>query len=103
MNIHNDDAAVELLRPEDDILLTNSQVCRRYGGKSRMWIWRLDHDPQSGFPPRIDINGRGHRRLSQLLRYERQRAASPRGVSNPRPGKVDKENSGKRSTRPLRA
>ena len=67
MNIHNDDAAVELLRPEDDILLTNSQVCRRYGGKSGdLWIWRLDHDPQSGFPPRIDINGRGHSRLSAI-------------------------------------
>jgi hypothetical protein len=25
---------------QDDVLLPDAQVCRRYGGKSAMWIWR---------------------------------------------------------------
>jgi hypothetical protein len=34
------------LLPADAVFATSAQVCRRYGGKSRMWLWRkLRDDP----------------------------------------------------------
>jgi hypothetical protein len=58
---------------QDDVLLPDAQVCRRYGGKSAMWIWRRERDG-SGFPPAVWIGRRKHRRLSQLISWERQLA-----------------------------
>ena len=40
--------------PPDALWMTSTQVCRRYGGKSYMWLWRkVRYDPD--FPkPRYD-------------------------------------------------
>ena len=57
---------------QDDVLLPDAQVRKRYF-KSAMWIWRRERDG-SGFPPAVWIGRRKHRRLSQLISWERQLA-----------------------------
>ena len=61
--------------PEDDVYLTSAQTRKRYGGVSRMWLHRRSRD-NSGFPSPIIVAGRKLWKLSSLVAWERQAAAS---------------------------
>jgi predicted DNA-binding transcriptional regulator AlpA len=65
---------------DDDRLIPDAKLRERYG-VSDMTIWRWDHDPALGFPAPIRIKGRKYRRLSELLLWERARAAGKEDVS----------------------
>jgi predicted DNA-binding transcriptional regulator AlpA len=69
-------ASDDILPPNasDDVLLTAPKVCKRYGGRSDMWLWRqLRNDPD--FPKPLLINGRRYWWLSRLRRYEAAKAS----------------------------
>jgi hypothetical protein len=59
---------------DDDILLPDSKVRRRFGVCGRT-LTRWDQNPTLAFPPPIVINNRKYRRLSELQAWERARAA----------------------------
>jgi len=59
---------------QDDRLIPEPRVRARYG-VSDMTLWRWDHNPALNFPAPIRINGRKYRRLSELVAWERARAA----------------------------
>jgi predicted DNA-binding transcriptional regulator AlpA len=63
------------LDPLNDRLIPDPQVRQRYG-VTDMTLWRWDHTPSLGFPQPIRINKRKFRRLSELLRWEAERAAA---------------------------
>jgi len=61
--------------PDDDVYLNSGQVRRRYANASAMWLWRrLKNDPR--FPRPIVVAGRRLWKLSELVVWERQAAAS---------------------------
>lgn len=59
---------------DDDVFLTSSQVRKRYGGKSRMWLYRTLRD-HVDFPKPTPMGGGRYWRLADLLAYERRCAA----------------------------
>jgi hypothetical protein len=59
---------------DDDNLLPDSKVRRRYGVCSRT-LARWDQNPSLGFPAPTVINNRKYRRLAELQAWERVRAA----------------------------
>jgi hypothetical protein len=63
------------LNPEEDKLLPNKVVAERYNTRTRT-IERWREQPELGFPPGIDINGRIYRKLSDLIAWEKQRATT---------------------------
>jgi hypothetical protein len=63
-----------LIQEGEDQLLPDPKVAERYGVSPRT-LPRWDADAELGFPPRIKIRDRNYRRLSQLLAWERRRAA----------------------------
>ena len=67
--------AADTAHPDADIFLNSKQVRQRYGGVSAMWIFRREHDPNSGFPTPLLINRRKFWRLSDLTDWERRLAA----------------------------
>jgi predicted DNA-binding transcriptional regulator AlpA len=54
-------------------LLPGKKVRERYG-VSDQTIWRWLHDPKSGFPKPVRIQGRRYWRLEQLLAFEAARS-----------------------------
>jgi hypothetical protein len=67
-----------VLDPASDVLLTTTQLKRRWGNCSDMLLHRRTHDDPD-FPPWLDMHGRKLARLSEVLRYEQilaQRAAA---------------------------
>jgi predicted DNA-binding transcriptional regulator AlpA len=60
---------------DDDLLIPDPEVRRRYGGISEMTLWRWDRDPTLGFPKPVRIRNRKYRRLSELRAWEIERAA----------------------------
>ena len=58
----------------DTVYLTRRQQAGRYQRTVRT-IERWGDDPELGYPPEIDINGRRLRRKSDLEQWERERAA----------------------------
>jgi hypothetical protein len=61
--------------PSNELFLTAAQTRRRYGDASDMWLWRRLHD-DSGFPQPILINKRRFWRLSELIAWEKETAAT---------------------------
>jgi hypothetical protein len=59
---------------EAEIYLGSRQVRKRYGNCSDMWLYRRARDG-SGFPTPIEVSGRRLWKLSELVRWERHRAA----------------------------
>jgi predicted DNA-binding transcriptional regulator AlpA len=59
----------------EDVYLTSNQVMRRYGDASRMWIFRRLRDDDR-FPKPLVVAGRRLWKLSDLVAWERQAAAS---------------------------
>jgi hypothetical protein len=45
-------------RRDDETLLTSAQTSARYGGRSKMALWRWVRDPKLGFPQPLKINDR---------------------------------------------
>jgi hypothetical protein len=58
----------------DDRLLPDPKTAGRYDVTTRT-LARWDTNPALGFPAPIIINNRKYRRLSELVRWERARAA----------------------------
>jgi predicted DNA-binding transcriptional regulator AlpA len=55
------------------IYLTTSQVCARFGGVSRMWLWRYMR--QHGFPAPVQFGGPRsvrHWHLDEIEAWERE-------------------------------
>ncbi len=69
-------ADVKAIEPGADEFKTSAQVKVRYGGVSDMWLYRRLRD-DSGFPHPIIIKRRRFWRLSDLVAWERARAALP--------------------------
>jgi hypothetical protein len=67
-------SATPWIAPEDDRFLNSRQVRERYADASDMWLWRRLND-DSGFPKPLDVCGRRFWRLSELIGWERSRAA----------------------------
>jgi hypothetical protein len=59
---------------DDTIFLTRRQQARRYGVSTRT-IDRWSDDDNLGLPGEIDIVGRKYRKLADLEKWERARAA----------------------------
>jgi predicted DNA-binding transcriptional regulator AlpA len=59
-----------------EVFLVTSQVKRRYGDRSDMWIWRQLHKEGSSFPRPVTINGRRFWKLADLQEYERSLVAA---------------------------
>jgi hypothetical protein len=55
-------------------LLPDPLVAKRYNVSTRT-LPRWDADPGLGFPPPIRIKDRKYRRMSDLVKWERKRAA----------------------------
>jgi len=63
------------MKPEDDVLMREADVRKRYGGVSAMWIVRrLADDPN--FPRPIYIAKRRFWRLADFIAWERSKAAA---------------------------
>lgn len=60
----------------EQIYLTASQVCRRYGGISDMTLWRWLRDAGMGFPQPIYVNRRRLWSAGKLDDFD-QRMAAP--------------------------
>jgi len=60
--------------PADDVYLSSSQVCERYGKTSTMSLWRWLSDAKLNFPKPITIQRRRFWKLSDLVAWERRRA-----------------------------
>jgi predicted DNA-binding transcriptional regulator AlpA len=60
---------------DNDGYLNSAQVRARYGNASSMWLHRRLHD-DSRFPQPMRICGRRFWRLSDLIAWERARAAN---------------------------
>ena len=68
----------------DDRFLTGPAVRARYG-VSDMWLFRRLRD-DSGFPkPSVVVNTRRFWRLSDIVEWERKRAAAPQAAAKPAP------------------
>jgi hypothetical protein len=59
----------------DDTYLTATQVRRRYGGASTMWLHRRLHDG-SGFPLPMRVGTRRLWRLGELVKWEKKQATA---------------------------
>jgi predicted DNA-binding transcriptional regulator AlpA len=59
-----------------DQYLPSSAVKRRYGHRSDMALWRWLRDPKLDFPKPIVISRRRYWALSELRRWEKERAAA---------------------------
>jgi predicted DNA-binding transcriptional regulator AlpA len=59
---------------DDDRLIPDPEVRKRYGGISEMTLWRWDHDPALNFPKPVRIRNRKYRRLRELHAWEVKRA-----------------------------
>jgi predicted DNA-binding transcriptional regulator AlpA len=55
--------------------IPDPEVRKRYGGISEMTLWRWERDPKLRFPAAIRIHNRKYRDESQLIEWERSRAA----------------------------
>jgi predicted DNA-binding transcriptional regulator AlpA len=60
---------------QNDRLIPDPQARQRYS-VTDMTLWRWDRTPSLGFPKPIRINNRKFRRLSELLKWEAERAAA---------------------------
>ena len=58
----------------EDRYLSSAQLKARYGGVSDMWIRRRQQDDPD-FPDPMDVEGRRFWKMSELLKWERLRAA----------------------------
>jgi hypothetical protein len=59
---------------DDDVLVTATELRKRYGGRSAMWLWRqLQNDPT--FPKPLYINTKRYWWLSALKRWEIAKAS----------------------------
>jgi hypothetical protein len=65
------------LEHEGEQLLPDPMVAQRYAVHPRT-LPRWDQDPALGFPPPIWIRDRKYRRVSELEKWERARAAQSR-------------------------
>lgn len=64
----------EIEPDESAAFITGPQVCRRYGGRSDMWLKRImESDPE--FPRPMIINRLRYFRVADLVAWERKRAA----------------------------
>jgi predicted DNA-binding transcriptional regulator AlpA len=61
--------AVPSTQSAESVYLTASQVKRRYGGRSDMWLWRLLKNDE-GFPRPLVLCGQRLWSLSELEAYE---------------------------------
>lgn len=59
----------------NDIYLSSSQICERYGSISTVTLWRWLKDAALGFPEPTRINKRRFWKLADLEAWERWRAA----------------------------
>jgi predicted DNA-binding transcriptional regulator AlpA len=59
---------------ENDRFLNSKQVRARYADASDMWLWRRLND-ESNFPKPLHIENRRFWKLSELVAWERHRAA----------------------------
>ena len=55
---------------DDDVLIPDAEVRRRYGGVCRMTIRRWEKDPRLRFPPGQFIRTRKYRRSSELRAFD---------------------------------
>jgi len=69
--------------PSPDDLLPDLQVAQRYQITLRT-VARWDEDAGLGFPKPIWIRGRKYRRVKELERWERKRAAIPQKTERTR-------------------
>jgi hypothetical protein len=70
------------LDPATDRLLSTAAIAARYGVSTRT-IDRWRGDPELGFPPTENVNGRNYNWLSKLVRWDRQRVAAVRKTNCP--------------------
>lgn len=60
----------------EQVFLTASQVCRRYGGISDMTLWRWMHDADLGFPQPTYINKRRYWSAPDLEAFDARRTVA---------------------------
>lgn len=59
---------------DDAVYISVSQICARYGGRTRMWFERLYRD-DSDFPRAFVLRKIRYFRLADVIAWERRRAA----------------------------
>src|SRR3954471_21967863 len=61
----------------DDVMVDTKWLRARYGGRSAMWVWRLQRSDPTFPPPAAYINGRRFYWLSALMAWEARKTNPP--------------------------
>jgi hypothetical protein len=56
--------------------LDSKQVRRRYGNRSRMWLWRMQQSDPDFPKPEFKLRGRDYWRSRALTAYEQKKGAT---------------------------
>lgn len=69
----------EIEPARDAVWIDGPQVCRRYGGRSHMWLVRLLENDES-FPRPMIVNRLRYWRVDEIVKWERAKAAASRAA-----------------------